>query len=187
MVSRGRHTQGGDPIGTGCHARRTASPGREASHEKPDVDLGPARLAGVGLRAGRSHHRKRQEIRDRREQLDEEWAESPTLVAKAVGGALLREGSSTSAIEGDYISYDDLRDAATGVDPAEDADPRAAGVVGMLEACRAAPTLDRGTQLIEKILTHLAARETRGINHPRAPPLHAPQAQPRTPHLRQLS
>ena len=33
-------------------------------------------------------------------------------------------------------------------------------------------------KLIEKILTHLAARETGGVNHPRAPPLHAPQAQP---------
>ena len=33
-------------------------------------------------------------------------------------------------------------------------------------------------ELIEKILTHLAARETGGVNHPRAPPLHAPQAQP---------
>ena len=33
-------------------------------------------------------------------------------------------------------------------------------------------------ELIKKILTHLAARETRGINHPRAPPHHAPQAQP---------
>ena len=33
-------------------------------------------------------------------------------------------------------------------------------------------------ELIEKILTHLAARNTGAINHPRAPPLHAPQAQP---------
>ena len=33
-------------------------------------------------------------------------------------------------------------------------------------------------ELIEKILTHLAARETGGVNPPRAPPLHAPQAQP---------
>ncbi|MDE0460637.1 MAG: hypothetical protein OXI15_25400 [Chromatiales bacterium] len=31
---------------------------------------------------------------------------------------------------------------------------------------------------IETILTHLAARETGGINHPRAPPLHAPLTQP---------
>ena len=33
-------------------------------------------------------------------------------------------------------------------------------------------------ELIEKTLTHLAARETRGIHHPRAPPLHAPLTQP---------
>ena len=31
---------------------------------------------------------------------------------------------------------------------------------------------------IEKILTHLAAREAGGINHLRAPPLHAPLTQP---------
>ena len=40
------------------------------------------------------------------------------------------------------------------------------------------PLAQRARLLIEKILTHLAARETRGINRPRAPPLHAPQAQP---------
>ena len=33
-------------------------------------------------------------------------------------------------------------------------------------------------ELIETILTHLAARETGSINHPRAPPLHAPLTQP---------
>ena len=33
-------------------------------------------------------------------------------------------------------------------------------------------------ELIETILTHLAARETGGIHHPRAPPLHAPLTQP---------
>ena len=33
-------------------------------------------------------------------------------------------------------------------------------------------------ELIETILTHLAARETGGINRPRAPPLHAPLTQP---------
>ena len=33
-------------------------------------------------------------------------------------------------------------------------------------------------EVIERILTHLAARSTGRINHPRAPPLHAPQAQP---------
>ena len=40
------------------------------------------------------------------------------------------------------------------------------------------PLAQRARSLIEKILTHLAARETGGVNHPRAPPLHAPQAQP---------
>lgn len=33
-------------------------------------------------------------------------------------------------------------------------------------------------ELIETILTHLAARNTGGINRPRAPPLHAPLTQP---------
>ena len=33
-------------------------------------------------------------------------------------------------------------------------------------------------ELIKKILTHLAARETGGIHHPRAPPLHPPLTQP---------
>ena len=33
-------------------------------------------------------------------------------------------------------------------------------------------------ELIETILTHLAARQTGGINRPRAPPLHAPLTQP---------
>ena len=33
-------------------------------------------------------------------------------------------------------------------------------------------------EAIETILTHLAARHTGCIDHPRAPPLHAPQAQP---------
>ena len=32
--------------------------------------------------------------------------------------------------------------------------------------------------VIERILTHLAARNTGCIDYPRAPPLHAPQAQP---------
>ena len=35
-------------------------------------------------------------------------------------------------------------------------------------------------EVIERILTHLAARNTGGIDSPRAPPLHAPQAQPAT-------
>ena len=42
-------------------------------------------------------------------------------------------------------------------------------------------------KLIEKILTHLAARETGGINPPRAPPLHPPQAQPPASPLPTLS
>ena len=33
-------------------------------------------------------------------------------------------------------------------------------------------------ELIETILIHLASRQTGGIHHPRAPPLHPPQAQP---------
>ena len=35
-------------------------------------------------------------------------------------------------------------------------------------------------EVIERILTHLAARNTGGIDSPRAPPLHAPEAQPPT-------
>ena len=39
-------------------------------------------------------------------------------------------------------------------------------------------------EVIERILTHLAARETGGINHPRAPPLRAPGAElPASPSL----
>ena len=33
-------------------------------------------------------------------------------------------------------------------------------------------------EVIERILTHLAARNTACIDYPRAPPLHAPEAQP---------
>jgi hypothetical protein len=33
-------------------------------------------------------------------------------------------------------------------------------------------------EVIERILTHLAARNTGCIDYPRAPPLHAPEAQP---------
>ena len=103
-------------------------------------------------------------IRDRRAQLADESTATPALVARAVKGALLREGSSTSEIEGEYISYDDLRDAATGLDPAEDADPRAAGVIGMLEACRAAPALDRAALLDmhERLLGYQRGRQSRG-------------------------
>ena len=39
-------------------------------------------------------------------------------------------------------------------------------------------------EVIERILTHLAARETGCIDHPRAPPLRAPAAQfPASPPL----
>ena len=39
-------------------------------------------------------------------------------------------------------------------------------------------------EVIERILTHLAARETGGINHPRAPPLRTPGAElPASPSL----
>ena len=85
------------------------------------------------------------DIHTRREQLAKESGQAPELVARAVKGALLREASSTSEIEGEHIPYDDLRNVVAGVDPAEDADPRAAGVVGMLEACRAPPVLHRHT------------------------------------------
>ena len=103
-------------------------------------------------------------IRDRREQLADESAENPALVARAVRGALLREASSTSEIEGEHISYDDLRDAATGLDPAEDADPRAAGVIGMLEACGGAPALDRPAliDMHERLLGYQRGRQSRG-------------------------
>ena len=33
-------------------------------------------------------------------------------------------------------------------------------------------------EVIKKLLTHLVARNTGCIDHPRAPPLHAPEAQP---------
>ena len=39
------------------------------------------------------------------------------------------------------------------------------------------PLAQRARSVIERILAHLAARETGGINHPRAPPLCAPGAQ----------
>ena len=88
-----------------------------------------------------------EDIRTRRERLAEESAQAPDLAARAVMGTLLREASSTSEIEDEHISYDDLRDAAAGLEPAEDADPRAAGVVRMLEVCRNAAGLDRRTLL----------------------------------------
>ena len=39
------------------------------------------------------------------------------------------------------------------------------------------PLAQRARQVIEGILTHLAAREAGGINHPRAPPLRASAAE----------
>jgi len=51
-------------------------------------------------------------------------------------------------------------------------------VIACIETPLEVPLAARARSLIETILTHLAARETGGINHPRAPPLHAPQAQP---------
>ena len=51
-------------------------------------------------------------------------------------------------------------------------------VIACIETPLEVPLAARARSLIETILTHLAARETGGINHPRAPPLHPPQAQP---------
>ena len=97
------------------------------------------------------------DIQDRGERLARQSEDVPELAAKAVKGALLREALATSAIEGEYISYDDLRTVVTGAPAGEDADPRAAGVVGMLEACRAAAALDRPTLLDmhERLLGYL--------------------------------
>ena len=104
------------------------------------------------------------DIHTRRKQLAKESGQTPELVARAVKGALLREASSTSEIEGEHIPYDDLRNAVAGVDPAEDGDPRAAGVVGMLEACRAAPVLDRHVlfDMHERLLGYLRGARAPG-------------------------
>ena len=51
-------------------------------------------------------------------------------------------------------------------------------VIVCIETPLEVPLATRARSLIETILTHLAARETGGINHPRAPPLHAPLTQP---------
>ena len=51
-------------------------------------------------------------------------------------------------------------------------------VIACIETPLEVPLATRARSPIEKILTHLAARETGGINHPRAPPLHPSQAQP---------
>ena len=51
-------------------------------------------------------------------------------------------------------------------------------VIACIETPLEVPLATRARSLIKKILTHLAARETGGIHHPRAPPLHAPLTQP---------
>ena len=60
-------------------------------------------------------------------------------------------------------------------------------VIACIETPLEVPLAARARSLIEKILTHLAARETGGINHPHAPPLHPPQAQPPASPLPTLS
>ena len=52
-------------------------------------------------------------------------------------------------------------------------------VIACIEHAPEAPLAQRTRSVIEKLLTHLAARNTDCIDRPRAPPLHAPQAQPR--------
>ena len=51
-------------------------------------------------------------------------------------------------------------------------------VIACIETPLEVPLATRARSLIEKILTHLAARNTKGIDRPRAPPLHAPLIQP---------
>ena len=51
-------------------------------------------------------------------------------------------------------------------------------VIACIETPPEVPLAARTHSLIETILTHLAARETGGINHPRAPPLYPPLTQP---------
>ena len=104
------------------------------------------------------------DIHARRERLAGALAEAPELAARAVRGALLRESSATSEIEGEHVSYEDIRDVVEGFEPAADADPRAAGVVGMLELCRAAPALDRQTlcEMHGRLLGYLRGRHFQG-------------------------
>ena len=83
------------------------------------------------------------ELRADRDEVDTIAASIPQLAPRAVRGALVREASATSEIEDEQISYDDLRTVVETPELAEGVDPRAAGVVGMLEVCRSAPTLDR--------------------------------------------
>ena len=49
-------------------------------------------------------------------------------------------------------------------------------VIACIETPLEVPLATRARSLIEKILTHLAARNTKGIDRPRAQPLHPPQA-----------
>ena len=51
-------------------------------------------------------------------------------------------------------------------------------VIACIEKPLEVPLATRARSLIEKILTHRAARATGGINHPRAPPLHPPLTHP---------
>ena len=51
-------------------------------------------------------------------------------------------------------------------------------VIACIETPLEVPLATRARSLIEKILTHLAARNTKGIDRPRAPPFHAPLIQP---------
>lgn len=102
------------------------------------------------------------EIAGLRERLGEESSAAPEMLQKAVEGTLVREASSTSAIEGEHIPYEDLQKAVAET-PSRGGDPRAEGVVTMLRKCRAADRLDRGTlfDMHESLFGHL-----RGIAAP---------------------
>ena len=83
------------------------------------------------------------ELRADRDEVDRMAESVLELAPRAVRGALVREASATSEIEDEHISYDDLRTVVEAPELADEVDPRAAGVVGMLEICRSAPALDR--------------------------------------------
>ena len=51
-------------------------------------------------------------------------------------------------------------------------------VTACIETPLEVPLATRARSFIEKILTHLATRNTEGIDRPRAPPLHPPLTQP---------
>ena len=104
------------------------------------------------------------DIAAQRRRLAAQASESPELLPKAVDAALFREASATSEIEGEHISYDDLRNAVAGNPPAPGADSRAEGVVRMLRKCRAAEVLDRATlfDMHESLLGHLRGSEALG-------------------------